>query len=100
MDKLDLSNVAPAPCDILTVEQFAERVHVSRATVFAWMQRGLLVAGRHYFKFGRVIRFPWSAELIANLLQASTGQESQPIPVQVKVKPVRQGKRNSINWDY
>ena len=100
MNKDDLAGVAPASCDILTVEEFAERLHVSRATVFSWIQRGILAAGRHYFKFGRVIRFPWSAELIANLLQASAVPEVRPCEVRHAPRPTRTRKRNPINWDY
>jgi len=46
--------------DVLTIEGYAERMKVSRATVFKWMHEGTLTEGRHYVKNGRVVRFPWS----------------------------------------
>ena len=43
--------------ELLTVEEFAEHMKISRSTVFDWIRRGTLKAGRHYIKVGRVIRF-------------------------------------------
>lgn len=101
MQKADIPPSLPAfDCELLTVEQFADRLHVSRATVFSWMQRGVLSAGCHFIRLGRVVRFPWSADLVTELLKASMNHQATPCLATVKVRqPVR---RNSspVNWDY
>jgi len=45
--------------ELLTVEQFAERLQVSRTTVFGWLKNGALREEIHYFRLGRVLRFYW-----------------------------------------
>ena len=82
------------PSEVLTVEEFARKLHVSRATVFAWIKRGSLTEGEHFFKIGKVLRFVWSGELLAGLPQGSGAKHPQP------VKPVIQEKPSPINWDY
>lgn len=82
--------------ELLTVDQMADRLTLSRATVFAWMQEGILVKGRHFLKYGRVLRFVWSAELIQELLAGCMIDEGAMVPVRVP----RQVKPNPINWEY
>jgi hypothetical protein len=45
--------------ELLTVEQFAQRIQVSRTTVFGWLKNGDLREGVHYLRVGRIIRFHW-----------------------------------------
>ncbi|WP_223909889.1 helix-turn-helix domain-containing protein [Geobacter sp. AOG1] len=52
--------------DVLTVEQFAERLQVSRTTVFAWLKSGAILEGVHYFRLGRILRFRWQDDLFFN----------------------------------
>ena len=52
--------------EILTVEQFAERMQVSRTTVFGWIKNGSLREGVHYFRLGRILRFCWQEGLFFN----------------------------------
>lgn len=88
----------PSLPEVLTVEQFAERLKVSRATLFNWMQRNILVAGRHYLKQGRVLRFLWSTELIMELVASSEApKERRPV---TPVLPRSQKQSNPINWEY
>jgi len=82
------------PSEVLTVEEFARKLHVSRATVFAWIKRGALTEGVHFFKLGRVLRFVWSCELLTGLLHGSGADRPQP------VKAVIQEKPSPINWEY
>lgn len=49
--------------DLLTVEQFADKLKVSRSTVFGWLKSDQLQEGKHYFRIGRIIRFVWDAGL-------------------------------------
>ena len=87
--------------ELLTVEQFAVRLQVSRTTVFGWMKSGILREGVHYFRIGRILRFNWPFFL--------TGQPSSQIDVNVECKPpasVRPPKKRlrgiqpTINIDY
>lgn len=87
-------------CEFLTVEQLAQRLHISRATVFGWMQRGIIVQGRHYFKRGHVLRFLWSEDFIRQLLADSTEDARKRSTVKPDVKPLKHKKPNPINWDY
>lgn len=91
---------SPLTCEFLTVEQLAERLQVSRATLFAWMKRGILAQGRHYFKRGRVLRFAWREELIHQLLGDCLAEGEQRPPVKPSATPLQQNKCKPINWDY
>lgn len=51
--------------ELLTVEQFAERLQVSRTTVFNWLKNGKLREGVHYFRIDRTLRFRWPFFLTA-----------------------------------
>jgi len=86
--------------ELLTVEQFAERLQVSRATVFTWMQKQILVQGKHFIKFGRVLRFTWSADLVANLLQDSAQALPAAVPVITPVALAPKKTGSPINWGY
>ncbi len=87
-------------CEFLTVVELAERLHVSRATLFNWMQKGVLAQGRHYFKRGRILRFIWSNELIQELLADSFENEKKHPSVKPSVMLIQQKKSSPINWEY
>ena len=42
--------------EMLTVEQFAKLMQVSRTTVFGWLKNGVLQEGVHYLRLGRILR--------------------------------------------
>jgi predicted DNA-binding transcriptional regulator AlpA len=87
-------------CELLTVEQFAARLQISRATVFALIKRGVLVDGRHLIRLGRVVRFPWSAELVAELLKTTVEQHVPTPRPQRSIRPRRTATGSPVNWDY
>jgi len=95
-----MNNPLHPASELLTVEQFAERLQVSRATVFAWMQKQILVQGRHFLKFGRVLRFAWSADLVANLLHDSAQLVPVAAPITTPVSLARKKTGSPINWGY
>ena len=80
--------------EILTVDEFALRLRLSRATVFIWMQKGILERGKHYLKQGRVLRFLWNEETILGIAATSTEPHR---PVNRVAKQVKSGP---INWEY
>ncbi|MDA8161684.1 MAG: helix-turn-helix domain-containing protein [Desulfobacteraceae bacterium] len=64
--------------ELLTVEEFAERMKISRTTVFDWIRKGTLKIGRHYLKIGRVIRFEWGPDLLRKLKEDSVEKREEP----------------------
>lgn len=86
--------------ELLTVEQFAERLQVSRATVFTWIQKQILVQGRHFLKIGRVLRFTWSDDFISILLQESAAAATVALPTLSPVVVSRKKTDSSLNWEY
>lgn len=84
--------ISPSEIELLTVEEFAQRLRVGRSTVFLWIASKKMIQGIHYFKIGKTVRIPWSLELLASL--SSKNEEPEPAPV-------RSGKSQRIvNLDY
>lgn len=76
------NDALPSPPEILTVEQFAERMQVSRTTVFGWLKNGTLTDGVHYFRIGRILRFCWQEGLFFNSQQRPVSEdEGQSVPL-------------------
>jgi hypothetical protein len=87
--------------EVLKVEQFAQRLQVSRTTVFGWMKSGRVQEGVHYFRIDRTLRFYWPFVIAA--------EPSPQIDVNVECKPLaavrppgkhRRGNAPTINIDY
>lgn len=89
--------------EMLSIEDFARRMKISRATAFEWLRKKILIEGRHYIRIGRVIRIPWSQELVQLFLEdctkAPVNEHSQPTTIKVKVPRKAKGGPQ-INWDY
>jgi len=91
--------------ELLTVEEFAQRMKISRTTVFDWIRKGALKAGRHYLKIGRVIRFEWGPELVQRLREDSVVEHeesgSNSLPKQTRLRKERRpgNRRVAINLD-
>jgi hypothetical protein len=66
--------------EVLKVEQFRERLQVSRTTVFGWMKSGRLQEGVHYFRIDRTLRFYWPF--------VPTAEPSAQIDARVECKPL------------
>jgi len=91
--------------EVLTVEEFADRMKISRTTVFDWMKHGRLKEGRHYIKVGRIIRFEWGPELLKMLHEDSAQAEVAVQPALPRQPMARERKRprnknTTINFDY
>jgi len=74
--------------------EFAERLQVSRSTVYTWLAEGRLVFGEHALRINRVVRILWSDDLLAHLLAmsaAGAGQVERP-----QLKRTGKGGRNRI----
>lgn len=71
----------PDSQEFLTVEQFAERLQVSRTTVFGWLKSGILAEGVDYLRLGRILRFR-SDTLFNNRPESVEAEDgaSSPLP--------------------
>jgi len=50
--------------ELLTVDEFAKQLKVSRTTVFSWLKTGEIQEGVHFIRIGRVLRFRLQLELL------------------------------------
>lgn len=85
--------------ELLTVEQFAKLLKVSRTTVFSWLNSGELLEGVHYIRLGRILRFRWVVDLLFRKKAPAVKKQEQ------KKRPKTQARRSSpatsaINLNY
>jgi len=86
--------------ELITIEEFAKRIGVCRATACDWKHRGVLRPGRHFIQHGRTIRFEWGPDLLKKLHEDCLQAEEQPtVEKKRQVRPKNKGK-GSIDWDY
>ncbi|GFO65900.1 hypothetical protein GMPD_38190 [Geomonas paludis] len=87
--------------ELITIEMFAERMAISRATAYDWKQRGILVQGKHFIKYGRIVRICWNSDLIEYLLAGCTVELP---PVHARVHERKESSKSvvgtQINWEY
>jgi len=84
---------------ILTLDEFATRMHLSRATVFVWMNKGILERGKQYLKQGQVLRFLWSDELIRDIAGGAS-VVSPALPVKAPLRTFKVTKDSPLYWEY
>lgn len=82
--------------EYLTIEQFADRLQLSRSTAYSWIAQGRLISGQHVLHIGGVIRVLWGDELMAHLLELSKKSEPVERPL---LKKEGKGGRNRIAFD-
>lgn len=75
--------------ELLTVEQFALRLTMSRTTAFDWLKSGILVQGKHYFKVGRILRFVWDETTLLTIGMNSKKRKEKKQKKTVKPKGER-----------
>lgn len=81
--------------EVLTLNEFAERLKVCPNTVRNWMATRKLIEGSHYFRAGRQYRFPWSNSYILQLM--SDWKSELPEKPKLVRRP---GRQNIINIKY
>ena len=87
--------------ELLTVEEFAERMKISRSQVYNWIKTGFLKPGQHFIRRGRTIRFPWTSTLLERLMEDSDQEAKTRDPIQAPKKPTpRGGSTPAINLNY
>jgi hypothetical protein len=65
------NNISDYTGEMLTPEEFADRMNICRTIVYEMMTDNRLRAGRHYILLNSKKRFPWGADLIRKLLEDS-----------------------------
>ena len=87
--------------EVLKVEQFAQRLQVSRTTVFGWMKSGRLREGVDYFRIDRTLRFRWP--FFPSAEPSSENDENVGCKPPTSVRPAEKRLRGIaavINIDY
>ena len=79
---------------ILTIEQFAERMQISRSTAYSWVADGVL--GTFLIRHRSVVRIIWSDKLLEHLQEISSQQPEVPKSV---LRRKGTGGRNKIALD-
>ncbi len=85
----------PHDFEMISVEQFAVRMGVSRSTVFAWLAKGCLTEGKIFVRVGKTIRFIWSIEAIAAM---SEKKASESLPEENE--PLKSIRKSAVNLDF
>lgn len=71
--------------DILTPEEFAQRLKIGRSTLFDWIRSGILVSDVHFVKVGRVLRFSWRDDVLFTLKKPTKVKTNVPRSQQSKI---------------
>lgn len=79
--------------ELLTPEQYADKLKIGRSTLFSWLSHGILIEGEHYFRIGRVIRFVWNSNALLKISAV------KPTTRQQRTKPAP-SHRHNIDWEY
>ncbi len=95
-----MTMICPSDNDLLTVEEYAERLKVSRTTVFGWLKNGLLQEGKHYFRLGRIIRFVWDTGLLLKQKKKAKVTRDFESAVSAKQRQKHTPSQPGINLDY
>lgn len=88
--------------ELLSTEEFAKRLAVSRTTIFQWKKTGKLSPGVHFIQIDRTVRFIWEPNTIRSL-HDNNAQKSGTIEQQ-SIKPTKTRKhpniKSAINLNY
>lgn len=79
---------------IMTIEQFAERMQISRSTAYSWVADGVL--GTFLIRHRSVVRIVWSSKLLEHLQDICSQQLATPKSV---LRRNGTGGRNKIALD-
>lgn len=83
--------------NLITIEDFARLMKISRSTAYTWLASGRLETGRHVLRIGGVVRIMWCDDLMKHLMEQSAG----PVPRPTLTRKGKGGKnRCALNADY
>ena len=87
------SQSLPSTAELLTVEQFAVRMQMSRTLVFGWLRDGVLQEGVHYFRVGRILRLWWREGFILNSQRRPVSEDKGPLPPTLPIRSEQDSQR-------
>ena len=76
----DIAHLWENELTMIGIVEFARQMGVCPNTVRNWIADGRLVQGVHYFRAGRVIRFPWSLGSVERLMHDLSPPPPPPRP--------------------
>lgn len=85
--------------ELLTVDQFAKLLKVSRTTVFALLNTGELQEGVHYIRLGRVLRFRWVLDLLFSK-KSKTSSKRKPKKRPTSPEIPKSLSASAVNLEY
>ena len=99
MNQAVIEPLPPNAQELLTVDQFAKLLKVSRTTVFSWLKTGVLLEGVHYIRLGKILRFRWVTDLLFRKMPKII---SRPKPKKQPTSPGLQKSSlvSSVNLEY
>ena len=88
--------------ELVTVEEYAKRLHVGRTTIFKWKESGKLLPRQHFIQKGRTIRFIWELETIRSLHENDTPdfEDVKPASAYETEKGKYSSRKSTIDLNY
>jgi hypothetical protein len=88
--------------ELVTIEEFAQRLSISRTTLFEWLKTGILEQGKHYIKVGRILRLYWDESLLLSIGLNRQEQRQKRQKQLRKPNAIKQVHSSdpAINFDY
>ncbi|MCP4718197.1 MAG: helix-turn-helix domain-containing protein [Desulfobacteraceae bacterium] len=94
-----MTEITEKPFEVLTLEEFMERMKIGKTTVHKWKKEGQLKAGKHYIKNGKVVRFIWTQEVVLDLHDRNIMKVGPEKPAKKQKVPGRK-RKIGVNLDY
>jgi hypothetical protein len=86
--------------EVITPEEFIQRLGIARSTLYLWKSKGWLIERRHFLKIGKTVLYYWSNELLLDLHDNSNRTSSlDKAKIKSKVSQIKRSK-DRVNWDY
>lgn len=83
--------------EFLTVEEFAERMKISRSTAYSWIAANILASGTDVMRVGGILRVVWSENLVGRLLEITMQNDEKANKPLLRRKGRGGGNRRAFN---
>lgn len=83
--------------EFLTVEEFAERMKISRSTAYSWIAANILASGTDVMRVGGILRVVWSENLVGRLLQLTVQADEKASHPPLRRKVLGGGNRRAFD---
>jgi predicted site-specific integrase-resolvase len=88
--------------ELLTINEFSQRLKVGRTTIYNWKRNGTLSPGRHFIQRGKIVRYIWVLDAIREIQENSSQQHviTNKISNKSLIKKNHTNKKSIINFEY